>query len=57
MILIVEDEILIRATLSDYLQDRGLKVLEAFERRPKRWNPEGRPDDDRTGVYRRHAAW
>ncbi|MGD0865610.1 MAG: response regulator [Rhizomicrobium sp.] len=29
MILIVEDEILIRATLSDYLQDCGLKVLEA----------------------------
>jgi DNA-binding NtrC family response regulator len=29
MILIVEDEILIRAALSDYLQDCGLKVLEA----------------------------
>ena len=29
VILIVEDEILIRATLSDYLQDCGLKVLEA----------------------------
>jgi CheY-like chemotaxis protein len=29
MILIVEDEILIRSTLSDYLQDCGLKVLEA----------------------------
>jgi CheY-like chemotaxis protein len=29
VILIVEDEIPIRATLSDYLQDCGLKVLEA----------------------------